>query len=422
MQLVRFCDLRNGFRIYSQCDRISHLGGIGVRVGTSYDSRNKTGIIHLGEHVRSRGTKKYPSSMVDLMVQKYMGGLEGDINVRVDRSSTFFGNAGLIRKRYMLACFDMWMDLVRNTEFDQEALDIEKSAIHNEHYEKGRNVVESELYDLIHLAVFGNTVASRRIDCEPCELEKITVGMLKQTYNRYFRAPRNLFALTLGPSLQETRELVKPYFGDLEDVGIPNNDIDIDGVPAMLTAPLRWEIDNPGIKQWYVAVGFPVERYGSDDDEVMDAIAQIVELRLLGLREGNRDFNKGIYHPHVHVERHFTHGIMFFYFSTISREYAEYGEEFICRELAQLRENLVSVEEFDAATFRIRTEYLEAFEKVPDTLAELVINAACNGDEDLVRLHSVRERIDRMTRVKLRNVANRIFTLPNYACAVIRPV
>jgi len=159
----------------------------------------------------------------------------------------------------------------------------------------------------------------------------------------------------------------------------------------------------------------------SKDAEALDVLARILAFRLRWrLREENRNFYEGVYRANVYTSRSFVHGLLYTNFATVGGEFAKRGEEIVLEEVRKLKEGLVDDREFDAMVFYLDNNYLDVFRKVALNLSEMIIEAVCNGDEELTHLHSFRQRLHRVTRKKLRCVANKYFT-KNYARVLIKP-
>ena len=419
-------ELKNGFRFYSQHDPSANVCGVGIKCGSIHDPPKRRGTAHLMEHIRCRLSPRYTGQEVDWLMEKYMGGPgdSSDINIRINRASTFFGNNSLLYRRHMLICWDMWVDLVLNGILDINGLDVEKAAIHQEYFLYGKDVMYNLIDDLIHQVMYNRNPARNRIDCEPDELAAITLGQMRGFYNRIYACPQSMFAVILGPHHREVKKMAERAFGHLPDKGRPALDYDMSDSFPRLREIHSLEVSRKGIGQYHVALGFPTRTYCTNDAEVIDILGRILAFRLrMRLREQNRDFDKGVYRVLVYTPRTFVHGIIYAWFATKSEEFAKIGEEIFIQECANLRENLVSGEEIDAMASSLLYKYLDAYIKTSGALSELIIEAACNGDEDLTRLNSFRKRLNRAgkNRNKIREAARDYLTVPHYARVLIRP-
>lgn len=422
MKNVSFGVLENGLRYYAQCDRVSAVSGIGMIGGSIHDPPGKSGMAHLAEHVLCRRSRTHDSKTVDLVLEKYMGGPDACINVRIDRSSTFFGHGDLLRQSYMFESFEMFSRMLRDQLISTEDLEVEKAAVHQEYYLRGLDEMNNLVDDLMHQVLYEKNPARRRIDCEPVELETISLSQLKYFIKRHY-VPRNMFVVMLGPSHREVAEAAKKQFSDW-DLNKSKPELDYDGtddVPC-LNQIRSLEVERSGIHQYHWGIGFPTESFNSEDAEVIDVLSRIWAFRLrTALREKNRSFHKGVYRALSYTPRTFCHGLLYVWFATKDQDFAKQAEEVVLQECENLKKSLVSEEEFDAMVHNLSSDFAYAFRQGPEQLSELIIASVCNGDEDLIRLHTIGQRIKKVTRRKILAVANKYFT-KKYASVLIKPV
>lgn len=418
---VKVGQLPNGFRFYSQYDwsGSTNLAGIGVKAGAIHAPPGCVGLPHLVEHLLARESLKYPPLDADLIFKKILGNPDEDINIRIDKISTNFGFGDLLRREDMLLCLDVMAQFLRDRILTSEGIDVEKSAVYNECHLRGRDIMPVLLDDLMHQLVYERNPARYRIDGEIGDIEKIKRSQIKSFINKHYVAG-NMFLIVFGPKFDEVRKLAEKYFGDWEAKPQPQFNYDhSDGFPV-ISSPKSLEVCRD-ISQHHLALGFPTENYMSRDAETLDALAKILAFRLgRRLRDGNREFNGGVYRANVDISRSFIHGLIYASFATVGGEFVKMAESAVIEELQKLKRELVNDRELDAVVYRTDTTYREAFRKAPLTLAEMVIEAVCNGDEELIHLHSFRQRLYKVKPKKILAVANKYFG-PNYIRVLIKP-
>lgn len=416
---VKVDRLANGFMCYSQPHKQSNLSGIGVRVGSIHTRADQIGLPHLTEHMLARESSMYSTYDVNHKLLQYAGG-PGVYNIRTDRTSTFYGHDQLLRRHWLMKSWDLFSSLLRDKVINEEGLSVERASIHQEYYLYGMDVPEYRMDDLIHGLVFPNSPAGQRIDCELEHLAKFTTSDVRRFVNKWY-TPENTFAVMFGPSYQEVRKLAQKAFGDLPTRRTPSRP----GRGKELFAPLpelrSEEHVMRGIHQYHVAIGLPTENYSSSDGTAIDFLGTILAHRVRQrLREENFDFNKGAYRVYVQTPRSFHHGLFYLYFASLDKGFAQEGEYVVLDEMAKLRTKLISTEEMEMVRTYWLAYSLEAFNISVARLAELVIEASCNGDEELIGLHSWTEKIRKLSRHKIIRVANKYFT-GNHGRVVIKP-
>ena len=420
---VKIGRLNNGFKFYSQYDwsGSTHLAGIGVKVGSLHTPPGCVGLPHLVEHLLARESLKYAPLQAEMIFAKHLGDPDEDINIRIDRVSTFYGFGDLLKRESMLACLDVMATFLRDRIITAEGIDVEKAAIHNEYYLRGADSMWSLIDDSMHGLMYKHNPARFRVDCEVNDLRGIKRSQIASFIRKHY-VPENMFLVVLGSRFEEVRELAKRYFDDLKNKPRPVLNYDHSDNFPVLASIRSNEIERAGIGQFHLALGFPTESYKSKDAEALDVLARILAFRLRQrLREENRIFDQGVYRANVYTSRSFLHGLIYTAFATVSGEFVQKGEEIVLEETQKLKEELVSDEGLDAMVSYIDNARQDAFKKIALTLSEMIIEAVCNDDEELTHLHSFRQRLHRITRKKLLHVANKYFG-KNYARVLIRPV
>jgi zinc protease len=411
----------NGFWVYSRNDDVAHTGGFGARVGSIYDPLNARGTSHFYEHVTARRTRKLPGRELDIQFAKYLGGPDDDINIRTDLVSTFYGHGDLIRTDHMFKVLDIMADLLNDRLLDQEGLEVEMSAVYQEYFLNGRDLVDSELDQMVREALYERNPARNRIDCVPEELTRITLADLRQFGRRYY-VPANMFMVMIGPKHERARAFARRHFGDLPKSSRPRLDYDRSEDQPKLSSTKLVERPWPGIHQVHTAVAWPTSPSGAGEGEVLDVLADTLRMRLSWrLREDNRVLDSGTYRNAVHTERTFVHGMLYATFATVNPEAAARAHDIVMEEVARLREELAPADEVDAHRSHLEYFWLDALRGNALNLSEFIIDAACNGDEDLSRLNTYQDRIRAVDRRKVREAARKYLT-DEHVQAVIRPV
>lgn len=414
--------LKNGFRFYTQLDDRTHVSGIGVKAGSVHDPPEHQGTAHRGmAHCVEHIIGSY-SQADELTLERYQCGPEENINIFVDHTSSFFGHDMLLRREHMLELFRIFAGGLKHPQLQQETLDGEKAAVLNEYYLRGIDAMESLIHDLMHQVMYEKNPARNRIDCEPGELAQITMRDVRAFIKKYY-VPNNMFAVILGPSFRKARTMAEEYFGDLTPRDVPPLTYDSsENHPIRRTGPKIVEVPRPGIHQYHVAVGFPIEPFGHKDDEAVQVLSHIWRWRLReALRRQNREFGKGTYRALTFVPQTFLHGMIYATFATPDVDFAKAGTEKILAECRALQTKWVGDDELTAMRDKLYHGYVEDFTILPDELALRIIHAAANGDEEMHRLNSYLGRLNRVGKKSILRVANEYFTADSPVSVVIKP-
>lgn len=431
-------ELENGIHTISMANRLHNVSGTGFPVGSAYDPPRRRGMSHLTEHKMAQRSSVLDGRQMDLLVYRLMGGYDGDVNIRVNRISTFFGHGDLNSRRDMFEGFDAFAQMIYDgiqdargksevTILDHDGLDTEKAAVYNEYRLRGTDIPESEITDALYQALWTRNPVRNRIDCEPDELERVTLSELKQFVRRWYRTGR-MFTLFMGLDHAEARRQTQKYYGSLPySKAIEPDWESLDRFPR-LEGVVHREMIHPGARQHHVAIAFPTGVFMSPDDESLDILSKVWEFRLLRkLRGENRAFRGGVYRAGAFTDRSFLHGVLYGHFATVgSFDYAMDMAEVAQREGDELKRSRLSRserqdldQEIDTIRTRFRQEYTGAFKWYPGVAAELVIDAFCNGDTTLAHLSGYLDRLKRVDRHSVQKAAESYMTGPDRMVRVV---
>lgn len=417
---VRFSFLKNGMPFYSHNDSISWCSGVGVRCGGIHTPADLVGLPHAIEHVIARGSRHHDPEEADWIYERYMGGPEANIEVATDLTSTYYGHDVLSRGHYMRRCFDMFAHMVRDKFVQEEGLLSELAAVRQEYYLRGKDVPEDIVDNLIHQTVYKINPVRRRVDCEPGHLPGMTKPAVKKFLRGQYKV-NNMFVIMLGPPFREVGKLAERYFGDLKPGNVPPLDYDRSEDFPRITSPRIVQVVKEGISQYHFCLAYPTETYSSKDAEAIDVLARIWAWRCRReLRHKNRDLNKGVYRVLAYTPRTFLHGMIYLWWATSDKDFARESVGKVLRETRALRGNLVYQKEREAIVGNLEDQHRDMFKSESGTLADMIIEAVCNGDEELKGLHSFIPRLRRVSRSRLCEVANKYFT-DNHVLVVVGP-
>ncbi|OGC55664.1 hypothetical protein A2797_01190 [candidate division WWE3 bacterium RIFCSPHIGHO2_01_FULL_48_15] len=405
----------NGFYLYSRAAR-DWVSGVGVKVGSIHDPRGKSGMAHVVEHMLG----KFPK---DEELRWRMYGLRPDdgSNIRMDRSSTNYGHLMVLRRAFMLDAFDICTRAVLQPErINAQALERERPAVRNEFFLRGKDYIESEFSEWMHQAMYqGVNPASEAMCCREEDLYGITVQEALQFYRANYGAETE-FAVLLGLPYPKARRMVEERFGHLKPTG--RKPLVIPEVRPKLSGIKDFVIEKRGINQYHVGIGFPTGPYGSPDDLDLDVLADIWQERCWDIiREENRDWNGGSYRVYAETPRTFAQGMIYIWFATPTLESAQRNAERVVAEAMRLRDEFAPDDLYIKAKRELEYDHLDTLKLSVGDLCELIIEAACNGDEEMVGLNSYLERLARVGKKTILRVANEYFTPNAYVHVLVKP-
>lgn len=413
---VSFKDLPNGMRYYGRFDRVANSSGIGVKCGSMHTSSGKTGLPHFVEHILSRLTKQYSVKEVDLILRKFLGNGDADWNVRIDKSSTFFGHSMLLRPSHMRACFDIFANMLKDRLINREGRDVEQSRIINEYYLRGVDIMDELLWDTLHHEVYRHNPARHRIDCLPDELQSVSVRDLVNFTRKYY-VPRNMFMIVLGPRFRVTERMAYKYFAEWPDVPAPEPPFDPSKFRDSITSHKVCTIERQGINQHHLMLGFSVDKFGCTNHYALKVLVNLLEYLLV---DRLQEHPNGVYRSPVMLSQSKYHGLLTISFATKDPDFVREGVDRVIGLCGSLQKDLADSNVFNSVLRRTFYEYIGPFVNDANQLMEDIIDSAANGDEDLTVLHSGKQALEKVDRGTMRDLATHF--LNNGVLVHIKPV
>lgn len=414
----------NGIRVYYFYDSgyTTHICGIGYRVGSVHDPPDMKGLAHFMEHMSFRGPDSAPEDdIVYNMIYRYFGGME-EHNIFTTYGLTYYGGPGLYYRKYMHPVLEALTNVLKLQFIDERGLSVEKTVINNEYQQTDLDDPESRLEELFLNTMYDTNPVRNGVLGDVNQLRLLTLEGAQEFLKEKYVA-ENMFVIVFGPKREEAISIAKKYLDDWPYRGqaVAMDLKSFDRVPV-LSIPRVIEFGKTGFRQNYVMAGFPTGCYESKDDAALDVLSKVLERRLYDvLREKGRNLDRGTYHNPAFTERSLVHGNIGAWFATANLDFARYGRDAIVREFLRLREDLLSRTFFDGLRDSAREKFLENFRDSPAEVAELVIQAAANGDPDLKHFHSYVDRLNDLTAHKLRDAANKYFNPNGFVGVILSP-
>lgn len=414
---VKFRDLDNGVRYYANYDNSSWLSGIGIREGSTSDPPGKTGLRHIVEHLLSKKSKTLSAFDANLFYEKFMGGGD-DFKIFTDLTAMFFGHDPLPMRWHMLRCFDVQANMLRDMKISRDDVESEIGVIVEEYGEERVDKIDNFILDTLYTLIYGDSSPiGKRAGREEEEIENITISDVR-SFTKNDLVAGNMFFVMLGPSFREVGELANKYFETWPGGSVPR--LRQEEYPVF--KDIRSESIIRATKRYYVATAFPTETFMSNDAEAIDVLVRIWRFRLeQRLRYMNLDRKKAPYHVDVDAPRTYLHGVVYAQCAVRSEEVAREMVSAMIEEAEKLKRDLVLPEELDAVLFSKEMKHRTIFKNSAGGLADRIIESVCNGDEDLIGLHSYIERLRKINRRKIKHIANKYFTTDAYARVVVGP-
>lgn len=420
MKKISHKRLDNGLHYYGQYDSASHVFRIGVKTGSGGDPLNRGGLAHLTEHLVFGASRKYPADLVEDMVEQYMGGWSGDVEVFTTHERTDFGTEQLQSRADMFKCMEMYIDLLKNPVIEKADFLRELAAVLQE-YSLSQKDPQEVMYGRLHQMLYGpDHPVNKPVDCDPAHLLSMTVSHVRSFYKRFY-VPSNMFFIAMGPRFSQVGKWAHKYFGDWPRTSTPMPTDEQTYAWEPLDKTRREEIVMP-LAQHHLGMAWPTRFYDAKDKFIVQVLARLLARRMYRrLRYDNYTLGKGTYRANSDTLVSSKHGMLRAWLASTDLQYVRDAESIIleeCEKLKNMREKTHGVWARRSIA-ALRREYWSAFRIYPGTLCELIAEAACNGDEELEVLNNWQDYVNAITTHKLAKAAQEYLT-PNFASVLLR--
>jgi len=139
----------NGIQIVSESWDTPIISiGVGIKAGSSHETRETSGVAHFLEHITLRGTEKRTRSQLEQSVEN----IGAHLNASTTREYTLFHM--LTTQQNLQFAIEVLGDCLLNVKVDDAAIDQERSTILSEQQEVGTNEFEVLMENVVFGVLF----------------------------------------------------------------------------------------------------------------------------------------------------------------------------------------------------------------------------------------------------------------------------
>jgi predicted Zn-dependent peptidase len=390
-------EMKNGLVVASEA--MPHLRsasiGVWVRCGSRFESAQESGISHFIEHLVFKGTKTRRA--VD--IANAIDSVGGQLDAFTDKE--YVGFFAKVLDEQLPLAFELLSDIVLNPTFPAGEIESERKVIFEE-----ISTVEDTPQELIHEVYLENFWAhhplGRRIAGTRESMAAISRKDVVSHFKKHFHAGRNTVISVAGNiGHRKVQALAGRYFSDLAP-GTEN-----DPGPAPEPRSARAFRHKPNLEQTHMCIGVPCPARASGERFAIHLLSTI-----LGGGMSSRLFQKirekrGL----VYAIDSFLHlyrdaGTLVVSAASAHRNAATVAE-LILKEFRSLMNDLVSDEELRRAKECLKGSLTLSLESSSSRMTYIAQQQIDFGR--VYSLGQMLERIDRVSRADIRNLARRIF-------------
>jgi zinc protease len=263
--------LKNGLEYILYQDKSLPIvcANVWYKVGSAYETKGKTGLAHLFEHMMFQGSENVPKEMHFRNIQEAGGTLNGSTSL--DRTNYY---EKLPANSLELA---LWLESDRMGFFlpalNQEKLDNQKDVVKNERLERYDNQPYGLAWEIIITNLYpeGHPYSWSTIGFLK-DIESYTLDDVRSFFQKYY-SPNNASLVVAGDfDLDETIDLIEKYFGSVNpfetNVKIKFSD------PYLKENIFLQHKDNVQLKRLYLT--WHSEKIYGKNDAALDVIGDIL--------------------------------------------------------------------------------------------------------------------------------------------------
>ena len=227
-------------------------GGIIVRAGSAYESKEENGISHYIEHMLFKGTKK--RSALDISNETDMMGTQ--INAFTAKEITCYYVKAT--KEHFEKSMEILSDIFFNSVFDDEESKKEKGVIEEE-INMGEDTPEDLCLDLLSESAFGKTGYGQTILGEKKNVKRFTKSDVKRYMDRFYTSSNTVITVAGNITFKEAEKIADKYFAEnFERTSKPIFDVKAERIFSDL-------YKEKSVEQAHISLSFPCVSLSSDD-------------------------------------------------------------------------------------------------------------------------------------------------------------
>lgn len=341
---------------------IVEYSGIGVNVGSSYESLQEEGLAHFVEHTIFKGTSRHSASYI-LNCMELVG---GELNAFTNKEETIIYT--IAPKGYFLKSSKLLSEIVSDSVFPEKEIDKEKSVVCDE-IDSYLDTPSDAIFDELDERLFKGTCYAHNILGNKKSVRNFTSEDCKEWLKKYFTTDNSVFFYSGPMSYHEVESKIEKIFGGYRTAKSPDK---------IKTSKVEDKIFNEVINignlhQSHVAMAFRIPGIDSRYQPELLLLSNILggpgmNSRLnMALRE-----KKGlVYNVETSTSLYSDIGSFVIYYG------CDHEDENLCRKLVNCELNKVNERSFSQRELdRYRSQYLGQLTVALDSREHSIMSAA----------------------------------------------
>jgi zinc protease len=380
--------------------------GIYFKGGRIYESLGNCGITQLTLRTSLKGTESKSAFEISNLMEMLGGSI--DLEVKAD----YFGYQVKLLSQNLKDGLGIISDVVKNPVFQDEELEKEKNILLAE-IKKNKDSMADYPIDLFYQTIFPHHPYGLNSLGESKALNSLTRGEVVDWYNRFFGA-NNILIVAVGDfDSEKLKEELNKNFRDFEKVEIPAPEI----IEVKSKEEEKIMVEDRAKSQTAQALGFVTCSYQDDD------LYPLKLLQAIASGGGGRFFNELrekrslAYTVYGNNDSWGKAGVFYAYIAT-SPEKEEDSRQGLLNEFYKFKSALVDDHEIETAK-RYITGMYQILLETNSALVKQYAKAQLLG-RGIEEVEKYSQKINRVTKEQIRDVAKKYFNAESLAVGVVR--
>lgn len=381
--------------------------GVWIRNGSRFEEEKVAGISHFIEHLLFKGTKNRTGGQIKEAIE----GVGGTFNGFTSAEATCYWIK--ILSDYTETSIDVLSDMIKNPFFKDEDMEKERNVIIEE-IKMYMDIPAKYVYEIFDKILFENHPLGRPIAGTPETVGSISKEQIFKYIENYYTGENIVISIVGNINEGKLTNYIEKYFSDVR-IKKKNEFEKWNGKPS---GPKVKIVKKETEQSHIVMGGFGFSR--EDEKKYPLGVLNVI----LGGNMSSRLFNRireklGLAYEIRSFTRHYNDTGIFAISAGVSPENTEKAIDAIISELTEIKEKGVKEEEIERGKKFLISQFLMGLEDNLEYMMWL-------GEQRLLKdkLSSVNEVVEKINRVQkkdIENVADEIFKKENFYLALIGP-
>uniref|UniRef100_A0AC35TY18 Mitochondrial processing peptidase beta subunit n=1 Tax=Rhabditophanes sp. KR3021 TaxID=114890 RepID=A0AC35TY18_9BILA len=201
--------LKNGLKVaVHNNERPTTTVGVWIDSGSRYEDEHNNGVAHLTEHLLYKGTNKRTQGKLEAELGKIGARLS---SVTTREHTAYFAQGPTDKVDQVV---EILADVLRNSKFEESAIEKEKLVLINKLGEAESNY-EEVVFDNLHAAAFQGTPLAKSVLGKTGSIEGLTRKDILNFLDDHYKPARMVISAVGGASTDKILGLSEKHFGDL---------------------------------------------------------------------------------------------------------------------------------------------------------------------------------------------------------------